>query len=1019
MRGALLAVVWSWLAASTGAYGKAVVFWEDGFPASETEAPSRAVLEQSLAGQSPVFVSLAQLAAPGALSTGDLLILPYGSAFPVGAWEAIRQHVASGNLLNIGGRPLSVPVWREGSHWRTGPLETTYSHILNIDHTVELPATEARFLWDADAGSMEKAELHPRRVFAIVSQNDRGNRRGIGFLVRSDGDRIAAPVVADDIGSSRRVFLNFEPPPGYWASSDGTRLLRQSADYAAHGGVRLFVELDSLTLAAGDRASGMISVERAAAARASVRLELRLEGHAIASAEFACGASLHTPFRFEAALEKPGLYEVRAELVVANHAQERYETGLWVRDPQLLLSGARLEAGRDYLRLNGKPFLPVGVNYFSTDPYDASFFLGGSLGGNAWLWERDFAQMERHGVTFVRTGVWQNRARYLDSVTGAASERFLNALEAYLDCAARHHIQIEFTFFAFEPQSVEERGPGQNANRLGPGTNPYTDPVAIAAELAWVQSIAARFKDVPFLSFDLINEPNFSDSSKLWQGNVPHADPTETAAWHEWLARRYVSPAALADAWGVPRAELGSFSAAPLPDLADLKPQRSGNPRLARAIDFNLFAQDAFRNWASRMIQAIRDAGAPQAITVGQDEGGVTDRVLNQFYGDAGLAFTVNHTWWRDDALLWDSLAAKRPDKPNLAGETGVQPAWAIDGSWRWDEWSALPLLERKLALGFAAANAGSVQWGWARDDTYGLLRRDGSFKPWIDVLAGMAAFAHAAEPYATEAQRPEIAIVLPQSLQLSVENSWAIEAQQKSVRALYQYARQAAYAVGEYQLGLIGDPKLIIVPAPWAMAQQAWDTLMSKARQGATLLISGRIDADEHFRTVSARTEGWPLPYQPGLLTARENAVTWPGGSIHLSYSADKTTYAERGVLGGGAQYLEMPMGKGRLLYFALPLELADELDSIGEVYRYAIQNAGVTPIFTTEITDPGILICPTRLPDATLYVLTSESSASTKVAFTDQASGQRIEASLDAGRAALLLVTRDGRIAASYHWE
>jgi hypothetical protein len=417
------------------------------------------------------------------------------------------------------------------------------------------------------------------------------------------------------------------------------------------------------------------------------------------------------------------------------------------------------------------------------------------------------------------------------------------------------------------------------------------------------------------------------------------------------------------------------------------------------------------------MIRAIRDAGALQAITVGQDEGGVTDRVLNQFFGDIGIAFTVNHTWWRDDALLWDSVAAKRPDKPNLIGETGVQPAWAPDGNWRWDEANALPLLERKLALGFAAANAGSVEWDWARGDTFGLERRDGSFKPWLNVLSGIAGFARAAQPFATEAQRPEIAIVLPQSLQLSVWNSWALEVQQKSVRALYQYAREAAYAVGEYQLALLGSPKLIIVPAPWTLRQEAWDNLMEKARGGATVLLSGRVDGDEHFGGIPARTENWIPRYQHGLLTTRENVVQLPGGSVPLSYSGEKTTYAERGILDGGAGFTEIPIGGGRLLYFALPLELADQLDSIGQVYRYAISKARVAPVYKTDLTDPGILICPTRLPEATLYVLTSESSAATKVAFEDEASGKKIETMLEPGRAALALVTHDGKIAASYH--
>jgi hypothetical protein len=52
------------------------------------------------------------LAAPDdALANVDLLVLPYGSAFPVEAWKSIERYLdGGGNLLVIGGQPLRVPV---------------------------------------------------------------------------------------------------------------------------------------------------------------------------------------------------------------------------------------------------------------------------------------------------------------------------------------------------------------------------------------------------------------------------------------------------------------------------------------------------------------------------------------------------------------------------------------------------------------------------------------------------------------------------------------------------------------------------------------------------------------------------------------------------------------------------------------------------------------------------------------------------------------------------------------------
>ena len=41
-----------------------------------------------------------------------------------------------------------------------------------------------------------------------------------------------------------------------------------------------------------------------------------------------------------------------------------------------------------------------------------------------------------------------------------------------------------------------------------------------------------------------------------------------------------------------------------------------------RALDYALFAQDAFERWILDMTRAIRAGGSQTAITVGQDESG-------------------------------------------------------------------------------------------------------------------------------------------------------------------------------------------------------------------------------------------------------------------------------------------------------------------------------------------------------------------------------------------------------------
>jgi hypothetical protein len=999
-------------------YGGTVVFVEKDFPSTENSAITRPALERAFASLNPRFIGLAELRKDNALGEGDLLVLPYGSAFPADAWETISRHLDRGNLLILGGRPFFVPVYRDSTGWRVDRPSNAYARRAGIEHSYAAPQHGPWTLqWDEDAPFFQGGALDPRRVFVNAGRG--GRYRGLGFLVDARGDRLAAPVVAEDfvgrgLTPRRRVYLSFDAEPAYWESTDGIGLMRRAALYASRGGIRIWLDLEHLSLDPGESVSGAVDVLRGGGP-ATLTLELLSGSNVLASRSLECGSSLHGEIGLALPLNTAGLFRVRATVSRGDSLLERYTSGVSVRDPSLLRSGAHLEAGRDYFRLDGKPYLMVGANYFSTDPYTSGFFVGGSIGGNAWVWDSDFARMEQQGFTAVRTGIWGGRARYLDVVSGAADERLLRAVEAYLSAAARHHMQVIFTFFAFSPQVELREGGGEEGDR--PVPNPYLDPVAREAESAYVRAIASRFRDVPFLSYDLINEPSVTNPRRPWKGNSPNGDPKELAAWQHWLEKRYGTTDRLAQAWHTTPAELGAFDRVPLPAFADLEPARSGNTRIVRGVDYNLFAQDAFCRWVDAMIQSIRSAGSHQAVTVGQDEGGVADRVLNQFWAESGVSFTVNHTWWRDDALLWNSVAAKTPDKPNLIGETGPQPVWEMDGSWRWDDVQGMALEERKLVLGFAGANTGVLHWDWSRDEIYSLLRRDGSYKQWMNVVSGIAAFARDAEARATEATPPEIALVLPQSLQLSVFGSWGLAVQQNAVRALYNYARGAAAATGEYQLSRMPGAKLIIVPAPWVMCQEAWDQLMGRVKAGATLLVSGRIDADEHWMPVPERTRSWNVEYSPGAMASREVELNWPGGKSRLSYSGDRTTYAERGFLGGGKTFVEVPLGAGRILYFAPPLELADQLDEIGRVYRYAMKRAGVALPYETGCDDPGILICPTRLPDATLYVLTSESAGNAPVAFRDNLSGADFRVSIPPGRGALLLVGRDGKTVASYN--
>lgn len=1012
---------------------KVVVFWQPGFPTISSEPVGRKTMEAAV-GKDALFADLAALSSPGALDDVGLLVLPYGSAVPVDAWPSVSAYIKhGGNLLLVGGQPLRVPVTFEDGKYVAGRSQDSYALALGLRHTYEVPvAAGARFAWRKDYAEGAEPTLKAKHFYAVEGRLD-----GLGYMFAADGQKIAAPVIfgahfewngrRPGVGEpqampGRFVALDFDPVAGFWETTDGVAVLRRAAEYARQGPAMFSLETLYATLRPGESPELTVHLRGAPHGIAGeVTVDLLAAGKTLDSVKLAVDASSDSlPVKFTMPLPA-GFYEVLAKWSEQGQVREVYRNGFWVSPAEALFKGPVLGANADTLTRDGRPFLPVGTNYFTTEENGWDF----SSPRNASIWEHDFADMQAHGVSFVRTGVWMPNARFVDPQTGAVNERWLRNLEGFLLSAQRHGIAVNFTLFAMSPKNGPQAAgaPGNQpeqrpaANADAPSLpNPYLDAGMVNGEEAYVRSVVARFGNVPFLSWDLINEPSFSNPRHIFSGNYPNGDAAELSAWHTWLKAHYAGVAVLADAWSVTPEELGRFDTVPLPGIGDLRYARNGSTKQVRALDYNLFAQDMYRGWVKAMVDTIRDAGSKQVIDVGQDEGGVTDRVLNRFYASAGVGFTTNHTYWEDDSLLWDSVAAKVVGTPNITGETGYQPSWAPDGAWRYDELTGLGLTERKWALGFAAGSTGAMQWDWAREVDFGMERSDGSAKVWQNMMRDLGAFAEAAAPHAAAMKLPEIALVLPESLQMSVFGNYGLEAQQAAVRTLYQEAHGAAYAVGEYQIEQLGKPKLILLPSPMGLTDAAWSAIEARVRAGATLLVTGPFDADAHLHNTD-RTVRLGLTYTTDLLDLREETVQWPGGDGIFTFGGKKTTVLPRAKFADGSQWKELALGKGRILFAALPLELGQNQEALGRVYAYAMRKSGVAPLREGKTRAPGVLICPTEYKDATLYVVTSETEATTAT-FEDPRSHVSLSTSLDAGRAALVMVGTDGKILASYHW-
>ena len=603
-------------------------------------------------------------------------------------------------------------------------------------------------------------------------------------------------------------------------------------------------------------------------------------------------------------------------------------------------------------------------------------------------------QITGAGLGMVRTGWWTGWDKFCNE-NGQPYDRTLRTLEAFLMTARKNGLPLQFNFFAFLPDVLA-------------GTNPYLDPESVRKQRTLISSVVARFHDVPWLAWDFINEPSISQH--LWTMR-PNGDPVEVAKWNEWLTQRYPDRAGLAAAWNVPIDSVQGTIALPDDIEFTLRGEYIGHNSL-KVYDYFLFAQEVFAHWVKTMASAVRETGSQQLVTVGQDEGGIQDRLSPAFWGEF-VDFTTNHSWWQNDYVLWDSLLAKQPGKTMLIQETGLQRELNLDEIARRTPENEGALLERKIASSFIQG-AGAIEWLWntnsymteSNETPIGAIRTDGTEKPEATVLEAFAAFAKSLPGHLHNPQQPSIAIVTSQAAQFSVLGDLQLEAQRKAVRALAYYSRLMPYAIAENQIGKLGTPRLAILPSPQALTEAAWKMLLDYVSGGGNLLITGPLDRDEHWQLIP-RAGSVSLEAHAEPLTYRDAVIKLNDRTIALSFDQQKQNLLDSLRFSDGSTLKEAIYGKGRVFWAAYPVELAEGVQAAADLYSYVAGRLGLAAMFDLQTPlSPGILVYPTVLDDSVMYVIISDAAEDAKIDLRDKATGTRLTLQIASQHAAIAVI-------------
>lgn len=1013
-----------------------VIFAQPGFPAADTTAVSSAALLAGFPGASTV--DEAQLDAALGSAQTKLLVLPYGSAYPEAAWPSILRYLdRGGNLIVLGGKPFTRAAYRDASRWRLrepgvaaslelfiqGWQATPGSPSLQFESNAEVAPALPAFGWKQAWSPVIRLSvvMDPRDTAANMGSED-------AFLTTlawgtHDDDKLAAPALMIDhvkhrFVGGRWIFLACDPGDGGFADPQllqrlRSLALRQDDRFTFRPRLPLFVPGEALDF--------QFEPVRAAAAAPGDVLEVTVHADT--------GQPQHYTFKPDPAhpITLPpqaatgaGLHVVEATLQRNGAPVWTYRSGFWMRDLAYLRSGPKLTVNGDYFQLDGKPLPVVGTTYMSSD-VDRGFLSE----PNAWVWDQDMQQIRAHGLNMIRTGIWSGWNRLVNP-DKSASEATLRAVEAMLMTARRHDMPVQFNLFAFLPEAFG-------------GGNAYLDPAVQAMQDRFVHSLVQRFNGVPYLLWDMINEP--SANKHLWT-TLPQGDALENQAWRRWLKQRYPDQAALLAAWAEPsfgkgRAlqsnpdvvppEVAAADPFALPVAAAFDPDgvRAGaNP--LKVYDYYLFTQSVFDDWARHLRATIRSAGSDQLITVGQEEGGVATRLSPAFFSPQ-VDFTTTHLWWDFDSALWAGLSAKLPGQPMLIQEMGEQRRLDQRNQLRFSPQIEGWQLERKLAISFAQG-AGAIEWVWnvnarmANDNEtpIGAIRTDGTEKPEARVLAGFARFVAASPSSFTRIEPPAVTMVTSQSLIYSGMRDLAMATQKKSLRALVYDNHTPARLLPENRLAELGQPRLVILSAAQALTDDAWQHLLDYVAQGGCLLVSGPVQRNEHWQEVDRLT---PLQLKAEVfpIAVRQSVLVLPGKDhpLQISYpAAVQQAPIDSMRFDDGASVKVVRHGKGKLIWVADPVAFSEGYDTQAALYAYALAQAGVAPAFTPlQPLSPGVLAFPTMLDGAVLYSFASDSLQDQTVDIKDATTGATIHFNLGAQRGAMVLLDRaTGAVLASY---
>jgi hypothetical protein len=141
-------------------------------------------------------------------------------------------------------------------------------------------------------------------------------------------------------------------------------------------------------------------------------------------------------------------------------------------------------------------------------------------------------------------------------------------------------------------------------------------------------------------------------------------------------------------------------------------------------------------------------------------------------------------------------------------------------------------------------------------------------------------------------------------------------------------------------------------------------------------------------------------------------------GYDVPLTFDQQKQGLLDSLRFRDGSTIKVIPWGAGQIFWTAYPVELAEGTQATADLYAYVSRQIGLKPMYElASPVSPGVLVYPTVLETAVLYVMTSESADSATIDLRDGTTGARVTLTLQPQHAAMALIGREEKSVVAKH--